>query len=102
MSDLNERVKARLDALELDYKLFAGDPNWSSRSYVLQRGSTLMVTLFKSWRERIRRHAPRANRIEPNGVCEVCWEWDYGHEFDRMPWPCPEYLAVCEEIGIEP
>jgi hypothetical protein len=100
VDDLNERVQARIDGLELDHKMFVGQAPYASNAYALAPGNAnLMSVLFNSWRERWDRHQPIAWAPGYSVLkdCATCGQAMVGK--GQM---CPDALSVLREIGIEP
>lgn len=97
VDDLNQRVQARLDELEL------ATQNRGSAMYMLARAirdyDEIWAPQVASWRERWERHSADSGGRH----CRMCPEWDREHDcYVGAPWPCADALSVLREIGVEP
>lgn len=99
MSDLNERVQARLT--ELSAVVTDGADTYDMKAQRFARaGTSFRHMMIESWRERWGRHQPRKTKDtdgDPMDYCiACCGEWYF------PPWPCVEAKSVLHEIGVEP
>lgn len=106
MTDLNERVQARIGDLYEEIRCGADD---------------LLFRTLREYPDRLRerweRHYPskesfeiaerRVKRLGSKVIVQVECDWcsnDCGDPYLENPrnWPCPDALAVLREIGVEP
>lgn len=103
MTDLNERVQARL----LDLTGYANG-NYGEqvpvRDVVLHAAwatPSFGLRMVSSWRERWERHKPYP-MLGGGAVCPTCVAVGLFAKADQVEAPCTEALTILREIGIEP
>lgn len=96
MTDLNERVQARITDLETRARYW-----FDHNSQVSEELRGCLTRTPASWRERWDRHKPYP-MLGGGAICPTCVAVGLFAKADQVDAPCVEALSVLREIGIKP
>jgi hypothetical protein len=92
---VHERVMARLDEIEATTRLRRAPLDGQALQVAWTNGPWTRQVWLPSLRSRAERHRPMdLGRVEH--CCHGC------RPGACAPWPCPDFLDLCAELGINP